>query len=99
MREPGGGDEALRTAWESTDPAGTISRTFSRAYTAPDLSEEERWTIAREIAPGIGEAVSRVYRDSAATIGGARRPRDPPPYREPPPPRLLAHAASSGCSR
>lgn len=67
VREPGGG-EALQAVWENSDPAGEIPRTFSRVYTARDLSEEERWRIAREIAPGIREAVCAVYRDSAATI-------------------------------
>jgi len=67
MREDGGG-EALQAAWENSDPARAISRAFSRVYTAPDLSNEERWRIAHEIAPGIGEAVCAVYRDSAATI-------------------------------
>ena len=67
VREDGGG-EALQAVRENSDPAGAIPRTFSRVYTARDLSEEERWRIAREIAPGIGEAVCAVYRDSAATI-------------------------------
>lgn len=67
VREPGGG-EALQAVRENSDPAGAIPRTFSRVYTARDLSEEERWRIAREIAPGIREAVCAVYRDSAATI-------------------------------
>ena len=88
VREPGG-DEALRTVWESSDPAGAISGTFSRVYTASDLSEEERWTIAREIAPGIGEAVSRVYLDSAATIGALDDLGIPIPGAAA---RLLAHA-------
>ncbi|MDN7013488.1 DUF3536 domain-containing protein [Methanoculleus sp. FWC-SCC3] len=68
VREPGAG-EAFRTVWDNSDPAGTIPGTFSRVYTASDLSDEERWAVAREIAPGIGDTVSRVYRDSAALIG------------------------------
>jgi len=70
VREPGG-DEAFRAAWEGVtgpDPAGAVSGAFSRVYMAPDLSDEERWAIAREIAPGMGEAVCKVYRDAAALI-------------------------------
>ncbi|NLB01713.1 MAG: DUF3536 domain-containing protein [Methanomicrobiales archaeon] len=68
VREPGDAS-ALREEVAGGDPAGAISRAFSRVYTAPDLSDEEQWTIAREIAPDIGKAISRVYRDSAALIG------------------------------
>jgi hypothetical protein len=88
VREPGGG-ETFRTVWEGSDPAGAIAGTFSRVYTAPDLSDEERWTIAREIAPGIGDAVSRVYRDSAALIGTLDDLAIPLPGAVA---RLLAHA-------
>lgn len=68
IREPGD-DRAAREGMAGDDPVGAISRTFSRVYTASDLSDEERWTIAREIAPGIGETIFRVYHDSAALIG------------------------------
>ncbi|HOI13951.1 MAG TPA: DUF3536 domain-containing protein [Methanoculleus sp.] len=63
VREPGG-DEALREAWEGTAGAGT----FAQAYTAADLSDEERWTIARRTAPEIEKAVSTVYRDVSPLI-------------------------------
>jgi hypothetical protein len=70
VREPGG-EQALRATWEGVtgaDPAGAIFADFTRAYTAPDLSDEERWAIAREIVPGMGEAMYAVYRDAAALI-------------------------------
>ncbi len=70
VREPGG-DEALQAAWEEVmglDPAGAVSGAFSRVYTAPDLSDEERWAIARRTAPEIGQAVCAVYRDAAPLI-------------------------------
>ncbi|MCM2465746.1 DUF3536 domain-containing protein [Methanoculleus oceani] len=70
VREPGG-DAALRAVWEEVtgpDPAGAAAGAFERVYTAPDLSDEERWAIARRIAPGMGEAVCAVYRDAAALI-------------------------------
>lgn len=63
VREPGG-DEALREAWEGTAGAGA----FAQAYTAADLSDEERWAIARRTAPEIGKAVSTVYRDVSPLI-------------------------------
>ncbi len=88
VREPQGG-EALQAAWENSDPAGAIPRTFSRVYTAPDLSKEEQWRIAREIAPGMGEAVCAVYRGSAATIGVLDELGIPAPGAAA---RLLAHA-------
>lgn len=66
VREPGG-DEALRVAWEEVGDSATIEA-FSLVYTPSDLSDEERWVIARRILPGIGEVVSAVYRDAAALI-------------------------------
>lgn len=66
-----GGEEALRAAWEGVmgaDPAGAVSGSFARVYTAPDLSDEERWAIARRIAPGIGEAICGVYQDAAPLL-------------------------------
>ncbi len=66
-----GGEEALRPVWVGLmgpDPAGTISGTFDRVYTASDLSDEERWAIARRTAPGLGQAICTVYRDAAALI-------------------------------
>ncbi|ABN57194.1 glycoside hydrolase, family 57 [Methanoculleus marisnigri JR1] len=88
VREDGGG-EAFWTVWESSDPAGAIAGAFSRVYTAPDLSDEERWTIAREIAPGIGDAVCAVYRDAMPTIGALDDLGIPAPGAAV---RLLAHA-------
>jgi len=70
VREPGG-EEALRAAWEGVmgaDPAGAVSASFARVYTAPDLSNEERWAIARRIAPGIGRAICAVYRDASPLL-------------------------------
>ncbi|MDK2890010.1 MAG: hypothetical protein PWR21_642 [Methanoculleus sp.] len=70
VRKPGG-DEALNAAWEGMagpDPAGAVSGAFTRVYTASDLSDEERWAIARRTAPGMGEAVCAVYRDAAPLI-------------------------------
>jgi hypothetical protein len=45
-----------------------VSGAFKRIYTASDLSDEERWAIARWTAPGIGSAVCAVYREAAALI-------------------------------
>ena len=70
VREPGG-DEGLRKTWEETagpDPPGAVAGGFARAYTASDLSDEELWTIAGRIAPGIGSAVCTVYRDAGALL-------------------------------
>ena len=69
--EPGD-DEGFRTVWVGMmgpDPAGAVAGAFTRVYTASDLSDEERRTIARRTAPGIGQAVCAVYRDAAALIG------------------------------
>ncbi len=66
-RDPGG-DEAFRSAWMGLmgpDPAGTISDAFPRVYT---VSDEERWAIARRIAPGIGRALCAVYRDAGPLL-------------------------------
>ena len=92
VREPGDAS-ALREEVAGGDPVGAISRAFSRVYTAPDLSDEERWTIAREIAPGIGEAASRVYRDSVALIGVLDDLGIPLPGAAT---RLLAHVRTEG---
>jgi len=67
VREPGG-DEALRAAWEEVTGTGGAGA-FARVYTASDLSDEERWTIARQVLPGIGSAVCAVYRDAAPLLG------------------------------
>lgn len=67
VREPGG-DEALREAWEKM-VRGNQAGADLRVYTAADLSDEERWAVARRLAPGVGQAVSAVYRDAAALIG------------------------------
>ncbi|MDV2482408.1 DUF3536 domain-containing protein [Methanoculleus sp. Wushi-C6] len=72
------GEEGLRAVWETmvdADPTGT----FSRVYTAADLSDEERWAIARALAPSIGSAVCAVYRDVAALIGVLEDLRIPVP--------------------
>jgi len=37
-------------------------------HTASDLSDEERWTIARRLAPGIEEAVCAVYREAGPLL-------------------------------
>ncbi len=71
VREPGGdADAALRVAWEEVTGSGTtaIPVGFGRVYTAADLSEEERWRIASQVLPDVGEAVSAVYEDAAALI-------------------------------
>lgn len=67
VNEPGG-DAAIREAFAGPDPVGAIPAGFSRLYTAADLSDEERWAIAREMIPGIGEAVCGVYQDESALI-------------------------------
>ncbi|MCE5339254.1 MAG: DUF3536 domain-containing protein [Methanomicrobiaceae archaeon] len=66
-----GGDEALHAAWEGmtgADPVGAVSGAFARVYTASNLSDEERWAIARRVLPGVGQAVCAVYRDAAALL-------------------------------
>jgi len=65
VREPG---DALGAAWEEVTETGEIGA-FTRVYTASDLSDEERWTIARRVLPGIGSAVCAVYRDAAPLLG------------------------------
>ena len=67
VNEPGG-DAAIREALAGPDPAGAIPAGFSRLYTAADLSDEERWAIAREMIPGIEEAVCGVYLDGSTLI-------------------------------
>mgnify|MGYP002083022205 CR=1 FL=1 len=68
VREPGG-DEALRAAWEEVVGSGTIPGGFARVSTAADLTLEEGWAIARQVLPGVEQAVSAVYRDVEALIG------------------------------
>ncbi len=46
-----------------------ILEAFPVVYTSSDLTDEERWAVARRALPGIGEAVSAVYRDAASLIG------------------------------
>lgn len=67
VREPGG-DEELRAAWEEVNGGNPIDAGF-RVYTAFDLSDEERWAVARQVAPGVESAVSAIYHDTAALIG------------------------------
>ena len=66
MRETAG-DEALRAVWEEVKDSGTLNA-FPRVYTESDLRDEERWAIARQILPDIGEVLSTTYRDAAALI-------------------------------
>ncbi len=62
IREPGG-DEALRMACEGVTGTGWAGA-FARVYTASDLSDEERWTVARRALPGIDSAVCALYLDT-----------------------------------
>lgn len=70
VREPRD-EEALRAVWETmggAGRAGAFTRAFTRVYTASDLTNEERWAIARKNASAIRSAVRAVYNDTAALI-------------------------------